>query len=86
MQIDELYKFRESQLMTNMEIEMQSGKIQELLNDKRKKKVLRPLFDDSFTTVLAVNEEKIKPKNAYLLNDSKIGNGKKSVECYTNQL
>ena len=35
MQIDELYKFRESQLMTNMEIEMQSGKIQELLNDKR---------------------------------------------------
>ncbi|CAG9807705.1 unnamed protein product [Chironomus riparius] len=33
---DELYKLRESQLMTNIELKMQSGKIQELDNDKIK--------------------------------------------------
>ncbi|CAG9807708.1 unnamed protein product [Chironomus riparius] len=33
---DELYKLRESQLMTNIELKMQSGKIQELHNDKIK--------------------------------------------------
>ncbi|XP_070506253.1 protein lava lamp [Chironomus tepperi] len=33
---DELDKLRESQMMTNMELDMQSGKIQELLHENRK--------------------------------------------------
>lgn len=47
---DELYKLRESQLMTNIELKMQSGKIQELHNDKIKlqvritKLILRNIF------------------------------------------
>ncbi|KAG5683099.1 hypothetical protein PVAND_012402 [Polypedilum vanderplanki] len=33
---DEMEKLRESQMMTNMELDMQSGKIQELMNENRK--------------------------------------------------
>ena len=40
---DELDKLRESQMMTNMELDMQSGKIQELLHENRKLQVRKDI-------------------------------------------